>query len=91
MNHDNGFKEGLVPGPGDHAGTWHTNLPAGTTVFFSVTDGAGVFGRSADFVVQPSADSSCLKVLGESYWVCIIVLWSLNRMFCPPLLPEWRK
>lgn len=66
MNHDNGFKEGLVPGPGDHAGTWHTNLPAGTTVFFSVTDGAGVFGRSADFVVQPSG-ASCFCGLWSMY------------------------
>ncbi|EIW52225.1 uncharacterized protein TRAVEDRAFT_24507 [Trametes versicolor FP-101664 SS1] len=53
MNFD-GVTEGMTPGPGDNAGTWHTNVPSGTTVFFSVTDATGQTGRSADFVVQPS-------------------------------------
>ncbi|OJT02490.1 hypothetical protein TRAPUB_6986, partial [Trametes pubescens] len=53
MNFD-GVTEGMVPGPGDHTGTWHTNVPSGTIVFFSVTDATGQTGCSADFVVQPS-------------------------------------
>ncbi|OJT04606.1 hypothetical protein TRAPUB_4671 [Trametes pubescens] len=60
MNFD-GVKEVPNTGTGDRTVDWHTNVPAGTVVFFSVTDAEGQFGRSADFVVEPSGTSCSFR------------------------------
>ncbi|ETW83170.1 hypothetical protein HETIRDRAFT_417157 [Heterobasidion irregulare TC 32-1] len=49
---------------GDHNGlsmTWKVNLAAGTKVMLSLEDGSSDEAWSADIVVQPSNDTSCLS------------------------------
>lgn len=45
----------------------------GTVVFFSVTDAEGQFGRSADFVVQPSG-TSCSSHLEYAAHTKVVVV-----------------